>query len=289
MFELYEIIKRLIVALIILIFILGIIFGILVAGVYAIQYIYDCIVWVRIKIVRFLEKKTRFKESILLKKLKIKKQFSKPYLRYETPLVTYCFSYIGIVIIVCLLPGKGKIIKFCFGMFLYLLFYFMGMSNLCGEDKKYYKTVLDNNMDFLKLSFLPIGFIITMGGFWSIIPYCIKETILSKGKSLFVNLYGYGDEFNILLCLKEIARSLFANLCEHGNEINIFQHLIVGLVVLIIFYILSLPVQVLSYFFISVINYCLKYEKEYKKLYAKFKLFILLVFRIITNSKEKGK
>lgn len=48
---------------------------------------------------------------------------------------------------------------------LYLLFYFVGMARKCGSDKTYYEKVLDNNMEFLKLSFLPLGFIITVLGF----------------------------------------------------------------------------------------------------------------------------
>lgn len=40
---------------------------------------------------------------------------------------------------------------------LYLLLYFVGMARKCGRNEQYYEKILDNNIEFLKLSFLPLG------------------------------------------------------------------------------------------------------------------------------------
>lgn len=121
---------------------------------------------------------------------------------------------------------------------LYLLFYFVGMARKCGRNEQYYKKILDNNMEFLKLSFLPLGFIITVLGFcFTIMGMKVQELPLDFAiiENTYTSLMNYNDDTNTLMFFLKIIVS--------------------GGLILILFYIISLPVQVMSYFIISIINY----------------------------------
>lgn len=101
-------------------------------------------------------------------------------------------------------------------------------------------------MEFLKVSFLPLGFIITVMGFcFTITGMKIQELPLNFTiiANTFISLMNYNDESNILMQFLKILAS--------------------GGIILILFYILSLPVQVVSYFIISVINYFRKHKAGY--------------------------
>ena len=136
---------------------------------------------------------------------------------------------------------------------LYLLFYFVGMSRKCGRNEQYYEKILDNNIEFLKLSFLPLGFIITVLGFcFTITGMKVQELPLDFAiiGNTYASLMNYNDETNTLM--------LFLKLIVSGG------------LILILFYVISLSIQVISYFVISVINYFRKHKAGYIGLSKKF-------------------
>ena len=90
-------------------------------------------------------KYSKIKNIPIVAKLWRKIQPKELYLRYETPLFAYCFSYMAISLLALILPdenGMGIIVASA----LYLLFYFVGMARKCGNNEQYYKKVLDNNI-----------------------------------------------------------------------------------------------------------------------------------------------
>ena len=147
---------------------------------------------------------------------------------------------------------------------LYLLFYFVGMARKCGRNEQYYEKILDNNIEFLKLSFLPLGFIITVLGFcFTITGMKVQELPLDFAiiENTYTSLMNYSDETNTLM--------LFLKL------------LISGGLILILFYVISLPIQVISYFVISVINYFRKHKAGYIGLFRKYLGIIVYLLKSI--------
>jgi hypothetical protein len=200
----------------------------------------------------------KIKNISIAEKLWRKIQPKELYLRYETPLFAYCFSYTAISLLALVLPnenGMGIIVASA----LYLLFYFVGMARKCGRNEQYYEKILDNNIEFLKLSFLPLGFIITVLGFcFTITGMKVQELPLDFAiiENTYTSLMNYNDETNTLM--------LFLKLLVSGG------------LILILFYVISLPIQVISYFVISVINYFRKHKAGYIGLYKKF--FSMIIF-----------
>lgn len=122
--------------------------------------------------------------------------------------------------------------------------------------KDYYFKVLKNNKDFLKLSFLPMTFIITILGFY----FTITGFKVQK----------------IQLRFNEVQNSI--NQLFNYNNINLIQILVKSLIlmmfILVFLYIVSLPIQAMSYFIIAVIQYFSNYGESYKKTLKKY--FIIL-------------
>ena len=115
-----------------------------------------------------------------------------------------------------------------------------------------YLDFLNHNMEFLKLSFLPCTFMITTVGFL----YTIQEEKLFK-QGVYISFNIWDKVSNVIISAdfkKESLKDILTNL-----SIYIF-------VVLIFLYVMSLPVQILGYFFISVILYFQKYGNGYKRL-----------------------
>lgn len=163
---LLELLIKLMSLTVIMIFLIGLLFIMLISVVYIAGYVYDSIFGNSfISLGHFISGKyPKIKNISIVEKLWRKIQPKELYLRYETPLFTYCFSYTAISLLALVLPnenGMGIIVASA----LYLLFYFVGMARKCGRNEQYYEKILDNNMEFLKLSFLPLGFIITVLGF----------------------------------------------------------------------------------------------------------------------------
>ena len=214
---LLELLIKLLSLTVIMIFLIGLLFVMLISVVYIAGYVYDSIFGNSfISLGHFISGKyPKIKNIPIVVKLWRKIQPKELYLRYETPLFTYCFSYTAISLLALVLPnenGMGIIVASA----LYLLFYFVGMARKCGRNEQYYEKILDNNIEFLKLSFL----------------------------------MNYNDETNTLM--------LFLKLIVSGG------------LILILFYVISLPIQVISYFVISVINYFRKHKAGYIGLSKKF-------------------
>lgn len=255
---LIELLIKLASLIVIMIFLVGLLFIMLISVVYIVGYIYDSIFGnLFIYLGHFLSGKyPKIKNIQIVRKLWRKIQPKELYLRYETPLFTYCFSYTAISLLALVLPnenGMGIIVASA----LYLLFYFVGMARKCGRNEQYYEKILDNNIEFLKLSFLPLGFIITILGFcFTITGMKVQElsidfTIISN---TYTSLMNYNDDTNTFM--------LFLKMIVSGGFI------------LMLFYIISLPVQVISYFVISVINYFRKHKAGYIGLFKKYKSIV---------------
>lgn len=117
-------------------FLVVLLFVLLVSSIYFIGYLYDFLMGnSAIKISRWIAKKIpRTKNFSLFIKIWKHIQPKEIYLRYETPLFTYCFSFTAIIFISMVLPGQRGM-QFIYASIVYLLCYFIGMRRRCGEKK----------------------------------------------------------------------------------------------------------------------------------------------------------
>ena len=260
---LLELLPKLMLLIIVMIFLVGLLFVTLISVVYIAGYAYDTIFGNSfIRLGHFISGKyPRIKNIPVVVKLWEKIQPKELYLRYETPLFTYCFSYTAISVLALVLSNENSM-GIIVASALYLLFYFVGMARKCGSNEQYYNKVLKNNMEFLKVSFLPLGFIITVMGFYfTITGMKIQELPLNFTTiaNTFTSLMNYNNESNMLMQFLKILAS--------------------GGIILILFYILSLPVQVVSYFIISVINYFRKHKAGYIGLFKKYCSIVIYLLK----------
>ncbi|MCD7837258.1 MAG: hypothetical protein LUG83_11595 [Lachnospiraceae bacterium] len=113
------------------------------------------------------------------------------------------------------------------------------------------------------MSFLPLGFIITVLGFCFTITG-VSEQELPFDFTIIVNTYtnlmNYNEETNTLM--------LFLKMVASGG------------LIMALFYIISLPVQVVSYFIISIINYFRKNNAGYVGLFKRYLDIIVYLLRI---------
>lgn len=262
---LLELLITLMSLIVIMIILVGLLFVMLISVVYIAGYVYDSILGNSIiSLGHFIGRKyPKIKNSSLVVKMWGRIQIKELYLCYETPLFAYCFSYTAISMLAYILPNENGM-SIIVASALYLLFYFVGMARKCGSNEQYYNKVLNNNMEFLKLSFLPLGFIITVVGFcFTITGMKVQEipldfTIIAN---TFTSLMNYNDEANTLM--------LFLKMLVSGG------------LILILFYIISLPVQVVSYFVISVINYFRKHKAGYIGLFKKYLGIVIYLLKCI--------
>lgn len=252
-----EFIKLLImlpIMLLMLIYLIALLFIMLISVIYTAGYVYDSVFGNSlISLGHFIGgKNPKIKNSSVVIKLWKRIQPKELYLRYETPLFSYCFSYTAISILAILIPSKNGI-NIIVASVLYILIYFIGMARKCGRNQQYYNKVLENNIEFLKLSFLPLGFVITIVGFCFTITGMKVQDIafdFSTIENAYTNITNYYNGTNIL--------------------IEFLKLIIMGVIILALFYIISLPVQVVSYFVISVINYYRKHKTGYIVLFKKY-------------------
>lgn len=258
---LLELLINFVSLIVIIMFLVGLVFVVLISVVYIAGYVYDSIFGNSfISLGHFIGKKyPKIKNIPVVLKMWKKIQLKELYLRYETPLFAYCFSYTAISLLALIWPNKNGM-SIIAASALYLLFYFVGMARKCGSNEQYYTKMLDNNMEFLKLSFLPLGFIITVLGF------CFTITGMKVQELPF--------DFTIIV-------NTYTGLMSYNNETNTLMRFLKmiasGGLILILFYIVSLPVQVVSYFVISVINYFRKHKAGYIELFKKY-LSIIIYF-----------
>lgn len=150
------------------------------------------------------------------------------------------------------LPLRGG--QYIIAPVLYLFVYFVGMCRKYKDKEDCLDKVLENNMEFLKLSFLPITFLITIVGFG----------FTATGLKI--------QDLNIeWVHICNAITNYFRN--DVGdNLLSLCLHIFIcGLAVLLIFYVVSLPMQVIAFFIITVIKYFKKYGRAYKELI--YKLF----------------
>lgn len=238
------------------------VFILFISIIYFAGYFYDTIFGnIFLKVGRFVAKKfPKIKQYIFIQKCWDKIQPQELYLRYETPICSYCFSYTAILSIATLFPNQYDI-GFMIASGIYIICYFIGMARRCGNDVQHYEKVLDNNMEFLKLSFLPLVFIITVLGF----------LFTATG----MNVREIPIDFSLVKTEVESLMNYSMATYELATILRLFGAMIV---LLILFYIVSLPIQVLSYFIITFINYFRKHKKGYAILFEKCKRLVLNIF-----------
>lgn len=253
--------------LLIIFIIIWALFFMLISVVYTMGYVYDSIFGnFFVLLGHFIGGKySKIKNVSLVVKVWEKIQPKELYLRYETPLFTYCFSYTAISMLALILSTYSyKSIFIASGS--YIIFYFVGMARKCKGNKEYYKKVLKNNMDFLKLSFLPLGFIITVAGYY----FTFTGT----------NVHEISFDFTFII-------NACNQLMNYDNKTNIFvfflQMCTLIAITFIFFYSLSLPIQAMSYLFISFINYFTKYKMGYKELFKKYHGMVVCLFKNIVK------
>lgn len=117
-------------------------------------------------------------------------------------------------------------------------FYFVGTKRIYGCNEERYDAVLKNNIEFLKLSFLPLGFIITVLGF----AFTVGNVDWEK------------DMYPILFNMISEFWNWFRSIMD-ANTNNIT----------------NLLLQVIAYFIIMAIQYFRKYRLPYQKLVNEFR------------------
>lgn len=231
---------------------------------YSILYIWDIIIGITLIIIRKLKNLIGEQRIDRWKNIKmyhccykiystLEHQVTKECLRYRTPL----YIFIGIGMPITLIADdinifKNEYIGYICLSFFFLFIYFFGMFVKNYNKPEIYLAFLNHNMEFLKLSFLPCTFIITIVGFL----YTIQEEALFK-QVVRMGIHIWENTYTV------ITSEEFVNRNQGNWLINTSIYLFV---VLLLLYVVSLPVQILGYFLISIILYFQKYGDGYKKL-----------------------
>lgn len=151
---LFELLIKLMSLTVIMIFLIGLLFIMLISVVYIAGYVYDSIFGnLFISLGHFISGKyPKIKNISIVEKLWRKIQPKELYLRYETPLFTYCFSYTAISLLALVLPNKNGT-DIVVASALYLLLYFVGMARKCGRNEQYYEKYWTIILNFLNYRF----------------------------------------------------------------------------------------------------------------------------------------
>lgn len=177
------------------------------------------------------------------------------YLRYETPLIAYVFSSLAVVMI-ALISKASSAIGYLASYLAYLFFYFVGMIRRYASDDEKLGMVLENNKKFLKLSFLPLGFCLTIIGFiFGILGIDIRD------------LQQYIPYFT----------DYWARLVSVIQSNEIFNVAWMFIEMLLIMYVFSLPMQVIAYFVVEQILYFREFKLPYKNYLARLTEIIVRV------------
>lgn len=172
------------------------------------------------------------------------------YYRYETPLYTFILAYLGVCTVYDIfLSSKDELLSIIVLSFIYLFCYLLGMYRKYGRNLTNYKRVLDMNMEYLQLFFIPFSFIVTIVGF------ILSLTDIYKFEYEYTSLMHL---FENLLSIKEIASGMYT--------LNFFI-LATDLFIWLALY--SLPLQLVAYFLLKIIDYFLKNGKPYVLYYKK--------------------
>lgn len=219
-----------------------------IAAFYSVGYLYDSVCGNSVyNIGIYIAKKyPQIKKSMILRKIKSIIEPKERFTRYETPLCTYCFSYTALLLIYMVYEtmgiGCGAILAF----FSYILIYFIGMYRRYKENERY-DAVLENNLEFLKLSFVPLAFLVTIVGF----AFTVSG----------FNLQQVDWEYFMPIISSVQEKGFFSGLAD-----EIWLVLKLGFMLLVAFYIVSIPMQLVSYYIILVIRYFKNYGQGYRKI-----------------------
>lgn len=236
--------------LIILVCLVGLLTVLLITPIYFAVYFLDATLGnMPLKIGSWMGKKfPRVKDKALIRRCWEKIQPKSLYVRYETPLCTYCFSHVAIIYLGLIFPSNfGMVGRYFVATAMYMLCYFIGMRRKCGKQSEYYENVLQNNLEFLRLSFVPLAFLITVIGF----------AFTTTGSNIFQLQLDY-----------DAVRGFLTSLLSVGNGDTILKlfsdTIVLGIGTILLLYAVSLPIQVISYYIILVIQHVRKYGKPYK-------------------------
>lgn len=217
---------------------------------YFLGYIIDCIIFL-------INKLPKMKECSFWNKLTKKGFYKEIYLRYETPLITYSFSFLPIFFLFSILNGNYTH-RIAISILGYLLSCLIGMKSKYAHNKDKYKEVIQNNIEFLQLSFLPIGFFITMYSF-----FC-SDSVMDKW-----NIESICEFFS-----KRIIHNM-KNYAQFDTFSNLVKWLFYLLKTLFLLYLISLPIQAIAYFLLHIVIYFQKYITSYKEMLKKYGRILL--------------
>lgn len=220
----------------------------LITVVYAVGYLYDCLLGnIPYNLgVRIAKKNPKMRKIIIFVKIKRLIEPRKQFVRYETPLCAFCFSFTALALISVVLDSFGVEYSWVIAFFTYILFYFIGMYRRY-RGKEEYDFVLENNLEFLRLSFVPLTFLITIIGF----AFTIAGFNLQQIDWTYFN---------------PIIASVRENGLVSGIANELWLVVKCSFVLLVLMYVASIPMQLVSYFFIHLIKYFRKYGNGYKKI-----------------------
>lgn len=164
--------------------------------------------------------------------------------RYGIPLYVHSSSGLVILILSSLLPFGG-FISIMIAYIIYVFVYFFGMYNRYYVDKEAYEKVLKVNKDFYSIYIMPASAFVAISGYLA----TITGVTIKEGSS-FVELFSL------------VQKLLNVN---SGYEIPIFI-ILLPMLFFLFMYILSLPLQLLIYLSICLIDHMNKSNESYKKI-----------------------
>lgn len=164
--------------------------------------------------------------------------------RYGIPLYVHSSSGLVILILSSLLPFGG-FISMMIAYIIYAFVYCFGMYNRYYVDKEAYEKVLKVNKDFYSIYIMPASVFVAISGYLA----TITGVTIKEGSS-FVELFSL------------VQKLLNVN---SGYEIPIFI-ILLPMLFFLFMYILSLPLQLLIYLSICLIDHTNKSVESYKKI-----------------------
>ena len=118
-------------------------------AVYTLGYIYDIIFgnWI-IQLGHKIGKKYyKIKNVSIIRKIWSLMQPKECYLRYATPVISYCFSYMAVSLLKLFIPTRNANISYIEAALVYIILYFVGLKRKYGKNDKKIAEILENNLD----------------------------------------------------------------------------------------------------------------------------------------------
>ena len=107
-------------------------------AVYTLGYIYDIIFgnWI-IQLGHKIGKKYyKIKNVSIIRKIWSLMQPKECYLRYATPVISYCFSYMAVSLLKLFIPTRNANISYIEAALVYIILYFVGLKRKYGKNDK---------------------------------------------------------------------------------------------------------------------------------------------------------